>query len=363
MATYWSEKRSHPVRVDQSLIERVVSAARPDFETVIPLHSLSRSIEHELVRLTENQFRALDALVASPRVLFEGGAGTGKTLLAVEACRRATASGSRVLYTCTSPYIAAHVRADPQMAGAEVETLDRLDTAQRAPYDLLVVDEAQDVMTYEDLGLLDRLLAGGLDEGRWLMFMDSNNQRGLVGGYDQEAMDYLMSFRPAVYALSDNCRNTREIVAATQRVTGADVGVTSAGSGPAVGFIAADPNREVANVVRVLSELKDQGIDLADVTLLSDREFGTSCFSRLPSKWCFLIDHLDLSATSRRPAGRIGFARISDFKGLESPFVIAETTGGAGAGAEHRRSLYVGMTRARIGLWIVGDDEGDSGAG
>ena len=64
-------------------------SATPGFRLVPGLRHLSRTIEAELVALTELQYRALDTYAQNPRMIFEGGAGTGKTMLAAEICRRA----------------------------------------------------------------------------------------------------------------------------------------------------------------------------------------------------------------------------------------------------------------------------------
>ena len=50
--------------------------------------------------LTKDQARVLDMLAAFPRVEIRGGAGSGKTWLAVEKARRLTAEGKRVALMC-----------------------------------------------------------------------------------------------------------------------------------------------------------------------------------------------------------------------------------------------------------------------
>ena len=73
---------------------------RPDFDMVVAKGVSIGRTEARLLRLTEEQYARLDELEANPRCLFEGAAGTGKTLLALEYARRADRAGSRVLLVC-----------------------------------------------------------------------------------------------------------------------------------------------------------------------------------------------------------------------------------------------------------------------
>jgi hypothetical protein len=80
--------------------DEIVAAVRPDFEFYESPKARARRIDEEVRRYTEEQFTALDAMERNPRVIFDGPAGTGKTLLAIEAARRAVAAGRRVLFLC-----------------------------------------------------------------------------------------------------------------------------------------------------------------------------------------------------------------------------------------------------------------------
>jgi hypothetical protein len=235
--------------------------------------------------------------------------------------------------------------------------LQRISASQGAQYDSIVVDEGQDAINFDDLNLLDQVIKGGLDDGRWFILLDSNNQRGLVGSYQPDAMDYLRSFRPAEVILGDNCRNTRQIVQQTQNLTGADTGVSTAGTGPEVQvFYSSKPAQVAAAAADYLDRLEADGISPGDVTLLSGVRLRDSAFERLPARWRQRIDILDLNHVMTRSSSRLGFAAIADFKGLESRFVLAADIGPADQAAT-KSNLYVSMTRARVGLWLAIDEQ------
>jgi hypothetical protein len=357
LASYWRGKPGpHNGLLGEAEMAEILGLLRPDFDVIPSLQHVADAADAELARLTANQFRALDAHERNPRIVFEGGAGTGKTLLAAEICRRERASGHSTLFTCRSGVMAGFVASQPGMDGVDVIPFRRIPLAEIGRYDTIVVDEAQDVSNFDDLAILDRILTGGLEDGRWFVLLDSNNQRGLVGIFDREAMDYLRSFRPADLILNDNCRNTREIVSRTQAMTGADVGISTAGTGPDVEVIfEATPELRAAAVGRRLEALVDSGVEPAEITLLSPLTLHESTYERLPARWRQRIDILNLRGLQRRPRSRFGFATIADFKGLESRFILLADIGMK----EHELdlpALYVGMTRARIGLWIFLDE-------
>jgi hypothetical protein len=295
----------------------------------------------------------LDAHARNERILFDGGAGTGKTMLAVELCRRQAVEGRRVLFMCESPLVATHVKAQPGMDQVTVTTAASIPDGGDA-FDVLVVDEAQDVMNVERLLGLDAALRGGLQDGRWYFFLDANNQRGLTGSYDQDGEDYLMAARPARFTLNDNCRNTATIVAKVTALTGADVGVSTAGEGPTVEIHPESGAKTAGKAVgRVLDRLVGEGVDPNQIMLLSPLPFAESAFGRLPGKWAQRVQPVDARSWMDRPPSRLGFATISDFKGLESPFVILADVDLPENGPKASPQLYVGMTRARVGLHIV----------
>jgi ATP:corrinoid adenosyltransferase len=188
----------------------IAQALRPSFEFFESPESRERHLRQELKEYTEEQFLALERMAANPRVIFEGPAGTGKTLLAIEAARRAIESGLKVLLLCYNSLLGGWLEKqtlslNPQLTtrtlhkhmlrvwGESVpekptrvfweeelpaHALNSLknDSNSNHHYDLIIVDEAQDILRETYLRFLDKTLNNGLSKGKWLFFGDFEKQ-------------------------------------------------------------------------------------------------------------------------------------------------------------------------------------------
>jgi hypothetical protein len=352
LGAFWEDKDESRRALSKEEVDLLKRSIRPSFDLVPGIRQTSGKVEKELRILTERQYSVLDEQAHNPRVIIEGGAGTGKTLLASEFCRRTKAAGSRAVVTCRSIVLTAFLRNQDDLEQGDVVQFDRLADLEQDSVDVLIVDEAQDLINDDDLRQMDRVLNGGLYDGRWVMLLDSNNQMGLVGRYEEPAMKRLTDeIRAARVHLLDNCRNTTEIVEATRVRTQADLGTTTAGHGEPVRFIDGTHLQVVAETELLLSDL-EAAEALHDILLLSPFDFRDSVFNSLTTAWRRRIHRLDLMRPRRSSPGLIGFAKTADFKGLERRHVLLEEP--KSFDAEHaRRLLYVGMTRARAGLWVI----------
>jgi hypothetical protein len=84
----------------RSTCERLLKFLRPDFERIGTISSDLWDTEERIRSLTEEQYAVLDALATNRTCLVYGPAGTGKTLLAVEAAKRSASNGHPTLLTC-----------------------------------------------------------------------------------------------------------------------------------------------------------------------------------------------------------------------------------------------------------------------
>ncbi len=80
--------------------DEIVRTLRGDFEFYESPKARARRLDEEVRRFTEEQFAVLDQFARNPRVIVDGSAGTGKTVLAIEQARRSVAAGRRVLLLC-----------------------------------------------------------------------------------------------------------------------------------------------------------------------------------------------------------------------------------------------------------------------
>ena len=96
-ARWFHESDRYPDQQQAAAIARIL---RPNFEFTERVPDRRARKQAEILRYTEEQFAALDAMADNERVLFSGPAGTGKTVLALEAARRASNAGKEVLLLC-----------------------------------------------------------------------------------------------------------------------------------------------------------------------------------------------------------------------------------------------------------------------
>ncbi|MEW2452640.1 nuclease-related domain-containing DEAD/DEAH box helicase [Streptomyces albus] len=337
--------------VPAALRRRMVEAVRPDFDRVPNLRSRLTHLDATFERLTNEQLERLDELDANPRLIWTGGAGTGKTFLAAEAARRKSARGT-VLFTCESETLARHVGLVLAEEPVTVLPFNRLDEVRGKRFDHLIVDEAQDLMTFGNLDTLDGLVTNGLLAGRWAFMLDQNNQVLTPEAYDPDAWEYLLSLGFVFGPLGRNCRNTAQIVNQVRSYTGADLGVASAGEGEPVRFVDVDDERSEADALdSFLHRLFEEGVSPRDVTILSARgdwETGSARLSRHAPR----IERFADVVGTRRTKQRVTWSSIADFKGHENHVVCLVDLEPSHLGSR-LDAVYVAWTRARAQLWIA----------
>lgn len=356
---YWRSKDGGGRHASPDALKALKQFLRPEFETALPLHVQAHEAEEAIERLTEDQMFLVDVVSANHSVLCSGGAGTGKTFLALELARRWAGEGKSVLLACHSPWLRAYLSSRFDLPGVVVAQVGKILTAMRrqglSAFDALIIDEGQDLLDLDSLDQLDSVLVGGFAEGRWCFFHDVNNQSGFFNIPAPEALEYLQSFKPANVPLSTNCRNTKVILEKVQTSLGVDMGTRGAGIGPQVRESVADTNESAGRLLEneVNSILNEGGLSPGLLILLSPFEFEDSSASLLSDKLKRSICQLDEYSLKSFPLRDTAFATVGQFKGLENDAVILIDVPQTYSEHKDLAMKYVGMSRARSVLSII----------
>ena len=397
LTTYWHQKLEEITGYERRhLNERerreIVALLRGDFDLRPSLSTSLGLASAELIRLTDEQFGVLQALRDNARVWIRGGAGTGKTLLALEETRHLAQAGQRVFLCCYNKRLGA-LLSDAVASWGElarnvtathfddftVQTVRAANLHHHLPdaeaqdlfevfypdlclnaleqldlwghYDAIILDEGQDLMSPARIDVLEALLQGGLEKGTWRFFYDP--LQDLFGRHTPRGLKTIEAAHPARYRLSVNCRNTTPIALATGLLCGQQT-EDAPTNGPAVEWLWHEPSaaNEAKAVVAQVALWLSQGVAPTDIVVLSPRRRENSCLRDVTHCGAFaLLDHVNASPNQRY----IQFATIQSFKGLEAKVVVLCDLHDLTA-SQTQAAVYVGATRAQTLLAVALED-------
>lgn len=344
---------------------------RPSFRLLPGFEPVHEQAEQQFIRLSAQQSWALRMLEHIPRVMIDGGAGTGKSLLACEKVRQIAATGKRILLLCYNTALGeslrnnlGHLEPAPWVGTfhefceyrAQQSSLDwdipasfedqshfymetsaeLLDEAQLCcpvEFDALVVDEGQDFAAHWWLPLADLLT----EEAPVYVFSDPH-QNVFERAWERPSSCF-PGMIPYPFQLLHNVRNSREIAHwLKNRFPYAGDPPASA---PEAGLGVREhrfrsPQQQAEQMEQALRQLNEAGIKEEDTVILSlyraERSLGYK-------KLLKLQDY----------NGR--FSTIGAFKGLHAKAILLcdwNTN-------DHTRRedlLYVAASRAQIALHI-----------
>lgn len=329
--------------------------------------------DDEAHRLTQEQAVLLGATQLLRRVEIRGGAGSGKTWLALEQARRLSLKGERVALLCYSRGLAAYLlRATSgwkrqhrpayvggfhdlgDLWGAEHGDDDNpqfWETALPAQmlelagsltdgkkFDAVVIDEAQDFADSWWPVLLAALRDP--EEGGIYAFSDSGQR--VFARYGEPPM-------PLVPLLLDhNLRNTKQIASTFNPLTPLRMRLLGS-DGPAVKFIQCRAEDALERADDEVDALFDDGWRAEDIALLATGSRHVEQVSRQEqgqdSYWDTFWD-----------ADQVFYGHVLGFKGLERSAVVLAVNEPA-VSDRSRERLYVGLSRARDQLVVCGDPD------
>ncbi len=381
---YWEERQHRqPSRLSPGDIRDIVQFLRGDFVFIPTLSDRLNSVEKRLVRLTSEQAQLMQALSLNKHLLIEGNAGTGKTLLAVDFAKKKAASGKKVLFLTYNKnlannvirqvdtienlkvinihalfgeYVAVDVKKmqeNPNVYFSELlpeifyEYLSELsdEELEKIKYDLIIMDEGQDILKPLYLYSLDTLLRGGFANGDWAVFYDE--KQNIYNPDYNDGMEILHGYNCTEFKLFVNCRNTVQIGTYSSKISGIDLGEFIRENGEEVQNISYEDDDDFKKkITGILKNLRKEKVDTRDVVFLAPKKYKNSKVAQAGIEVNEIGDNFDSS--KELPV----YATIQGFKGLDSKIVILTDV-------EYIRKenlssfLYIAGTRARTLLYIV----------
>ena len=381
---YWEERQHRqPSRLSPGDIRDIVQFLRGDFVFIPTLSDRLNSVEKRLVRLTSEQAQLMQALSLNKHLLIEGNAGTGKTLLAVDFAKKKAASGKKVLFLTYNKnlannvirqvdtienlkvinihalfgeYVAVDVKKmqeNPNVYFSELlpeifyEYLSELsdEELEKIKYDLIIMDEGQDILKPLYLYSLDTLLRGGFANGDWAVFYDE--KQNIYNPDYNDGMEILHGYNCTEFKLFVNCRNTVQIGTYSSKISGIDLGEFIRENGEEVQNISYEDDDDFKKkITGILKNLCKEKVDIRDVVFLAPKKYKNSKVAQAGIEVNEIGDNFDSS--KELPV----YATIQGFKGLDLKIVILTDV-------EYIRKenlssfLYIAGTRARTLLYIV----------
>ena len=299
----------------------------------------------------------------------------------MEQARRVYWSGRELLFVCFNRSISSYVQYQFEKEGLAIKACTLHSLLGEAPgnqystdyfervlpeqflkqpevkeYDYLIIDEGQDLFREAYLPCMGRLIKGGLNNGKWLVFYDQNQNLYNSNNQFDFCLDRLKNCGAASFKLTVNCRNTKQIADANTLTTG----ITNIGrpkiNGLSVQYIPyTDKTDEHQILEKLLLELKNDGVCGGDLIILSRYSLSNAANCLYDNPVSRAVGILKSSGQMwREKKLEVRFSTISAFKGLESKAVgLIEVD--SFSDPTVRLLNYVAISRASALLYILYD--------
>ncbi|PTJ26488.1 ATP-dependent helicase, partial [Staphylococcus simulans] len=349
--------------ISDKLVKEIVYKISPDFSVFPSMSNLIEENDYYFNRMTNEQNYLLDYLEEQQLAVIQGGAGTGKTMLALEKARRLP-STEEVVFLCFNNLLMEYLRKQyndylPNVTFANLNSLaakalNKQPTDQDIIYFLenfdefknvwkfkhIIIDEAQDFID-ETVTLLKEISI--LQEGVFYVFYDKNQ---LVQRRDNLKWLDDMECR---LVLSRNCRNTKSIAETSSKPIGLEkVKMRINLPGDITLYHNSKTKEELVNwLEKRIRYYTDNGVEKRQITILTLKTLSNSVLSDVKKIGSYsLVNEIDDK--------NITFTTARKFKGLEADVIfIVDIDAETFKNDENRRVFYVGASRAKSQLELI----------
>ena len=371
---YWRNRRNINIPFSPDQKSRFINIINKRIALSAAAGALIQIKEKEFSKIDFVQDAVLDVLYHYHQVRIQGGAGTGKTFIAIKKALRDVNAGKNVLFLCCNRELSSFVedkigRTDlidfrtyedlmVEIIGDEYYSavinkngnrncFDLVAEAAPKLYDSIIVDEGQDFDA--DMGLTVRLLLKDENESDLYVFYDINQNV-----FENKA-DNAFAIEYPPFILRYNIRNTGCIYKCAVDTTGLGADTI------ANQLLGVEPDirqynsvlqgiKGISNIVTRLTT--KEFVSTKSIVILSDESFEKSILATEKRIGAFEISFKDLKKITD---SEICFKTAEEFKGLEADVVIYLKNEYPGMVKEEmmKRKEYVALTRARYYLYVL----------
>lgn len=336
--------------------------------------------KEERLRLTQEQYNTVTSVIDNDRILINGLAGTGKTVICIKLAHYFQEQGKKVLFLCFNKLLSNYL--EESVKDIEIEFVGNIDkflyhqvknknllpkeinakyfgelpqivadlvSNENEKFDVIIADEAQDIINLKYMKVLNSFLRGGFDNGKWVLAGDFYSQN-IYGHTFDNPIALLQDFSLASFVrfnLKKNCRNTINICEKLKEICEInyrDINLLPKGNIVFYGFYD-NLIQEVTNIIKWEESLREKYSNENPIVILTYDNKHLKEVVEQYSKFGIILQEY-----KRDLQINICISTVHKIKGLE--FINVCLTGINSEETLKNNLSYIGMSRANENLLL-----------